>query len=69
MSNFSGINIGGGVSVGACCLIGSGTTNLLPGVKIGNESIAGGGALVSKDIPPGVAAAGAPAKIIREIIL
>lgn len=40
---------------------------LLPGVRIGSGSLIGAGSLVTKDIPPGVIAAGVPAKVIREI--
>jgi len=38
-----------------------------PGVRIGSRSIIGSGAVVSKDIPPGVFAAGVPAKVISEV--
>lgn len=40
---------------------------VLPGVTIGKNSIIGAGAVVNKDIPENVIAAGNPAKIIREI--
>jgi len=63
---FTGILFGGGVSIGSGCVIGSGVV-ILPKRKIGDGSIIGGGSVVSKDIPPGVVAAGVPAKIIREI--
>jgi len=63
---FAGITIGGGVSIGAECVIGSGAT-ILPKIKIGDGSKIGAGAVVSKNIPPGVIAAGVPAKIMRKI--
>jgi len=63
---YEGVSIGGGAYIGKGCLIGSGTT-ILPKIKIGDGSIIGAGALVNKDIPPGVVAAGVPAKIIREV--
>lgn len=46
--------------------IGGGAT-VLPGVTIGHDSVIGAGSVVSKDIPPGVIAAGNPCRVIREI--
>ena len=40
---------------------------ILPGVKIGENSVIGAGAVVTKDIPSGVVACGNPAQIIKEI--
>ncbi len=40
---------------------------ILPGVHIGDNSVIGAGAIVTKDVPANVFAAGNPAKIIREI--
>jgi carbonic anhydrase/acetyltransferase-like protein (isoleucine patch superfamily) len=40
---------------------------VLPGVRIGQGSVIGYGAVVTGDIPPGVLAAGNPAKVIREL--
>lgn len=40
---------------------------ILPGVRIGAGSVIASGSLVSCDIPPGVLAAGAPAKVVRKI--
>ena len=39
---------------------------VLPGVKIGENSVIGAGAVVTKDIPPNCLAVGIPAKVIRE---
>ncbi len=47
-------------------MIGANVT-LLPGVRIGAGSLIGAGSVVTGDIPPGVVAAGVPAKVIREI--
>ena len=44
----------------------SGTT-VLKGVRIGRGTIVGAGSVVTKDLPPFVLAAGAPARVIREI--
>lgn len=63
---YAAVTIGGGASVGAGCVIGSGTT-VLPKIKIGAGTIIGAGALVTKDLPEGVLATGAPAKIKRKI--
>ena len=56
----TGVIIGDNVWVGAnCCL--------LPGCKIGDNSIVGAGSVVSKEIPPNEIWAGVPAKIIRDL--
>lgn len=61
---FTRINVGGGVHIGKDCVIGTGVT-IKPGVTIGDGCIIGGGAVVVKDIPDGMVAAGCPAKIIK----
>jgi maltose O-acetyltransferase len=38
-----------------------------PGVTIGQDTVVGAGAVVTKDLPPGVVAAGVPARVLREI--
>jgi maltose O-acetyltransferase len=38
-----------------------------PGVSIGQDTVVGAGAVVTKDLPPGVVAAGVPARVLREI--
>lgn len=40
---------------------------ILPGVRIGKESIIGAGAVVTKDIPEKVIVAGVPARIIKKL--
>ncbi len=54
------IRIGNNVWIGACSVI-------LPGVKIGDNSVIGAGSVVTKDIPADVVAAGNPCKILRPI--
>lgn len=46
--------------------IGSGAT-LLCGITIGEKSIVGAGAVVTKDVPPGVIVVGNPAKVLRKL--
>lgn len=46
--------------------IGSGAT-ILCGVTIGEKAIVGAGAVVTKDVPPGMIVVGVPAKILREV--
>jgi len=38
-----------------------------PGVTIGQDTVVGAGAVVTKDLPAGVVAAGVPARVVREI--
>lgn len=40
---------------------------VLQGVTIGKKSIVGAGAVVTKDVPPGVVVAGNPARIIKTL--
>lgn len=45
----------------------AGSAILLPGVTIGENSVVGAGAVVTKHVPSSVVVAGNPARIIREI--
>ena len=54
------------VTVGHNVWIG-GNVVILPGVSIGDNSIIGGGSVVTKDIPANVIAVGNPCKVIREL--
>jgi maltose O-acetyltransferase len=38
-----------------------------PGVTVGDDTVVGAGAVVTRDLPPGVVAAGVPARVLREI--
>lgn len=58
--NDSPIVIGDDVLIGANCII-------LKGVTIGNRSVVGAGAVVTKSIPDDCIAAGNPAKIIKDM--
>jgi galactoside O-acetyltransferase len=54
------------VHIGRNVWIGSGV-QVLPGVTIGDNSVIGGGSVVTKDIPADVVAFGVPCRVIREI--
>jgi maltose O-acetyltransferase len=54
------ISIGRNVWLGAAAIVG-------PGVTIGDDSVIGAGAIVLKDVPAGVLAAGSPCRVIREL--
>ncbi|MBQ8439596.1 MAG: sugar O-acetyltransferase, partial [Clostridia bacterium] len=40
---------------------------IVPGVRIGKNSVIGGGSVVTKDIPENVVAVGNPCRVLREI--
>ena len=44
-----------------------GSTTILSGVTIGENSVIGAGSVVTRDIPPNVIAAGNPARVIRSL--
>lgn len=46
--------------------LGSGVI-VCPGVTIGRDTVVGAGAVVTRDLPGGVVAAGVPARVVREI--
>lgn len=54
------ITIGNGVWIGAHVCV-------MPGVKIGDNTVIGGGSVVTKDIPANVVAVGNPCRVIRAI--
>ena len=54
------IEIGDNVWIGGDVII-------LPGVKIGNNTVIGAGSVVTKDVPANVIAVGNPCKVIKEV--
>ena len=54
------------VTIGKNVWVGSGAI-ILPGVKIGDDSIVGAGSVVTKDIPNGVVAVGNPCRVLRQV--
>ncbi len=54
------------VHIGSGCWFGASVT-VCPGVTIGDGCVIGAGAVVTKDIPPYLFAAGVPAKVIRKL--
>lgn len=54
------------VTIGKNVWIGSGAI-ILPGVKIGDDSIICAGSVVTKDIPNGVVAVGNPCRVLRQV--
>lgn len=63
----SGAHLGGQVHVGRAVTLEMGSI-VGKGVRIGAGSMIGAGSIVLRDIPAGVLAYGAPAKVIREIV-
>lgn len=55
----------GEVIIGRDVMIGANST-ILPGVIIGDGAVVGAGALVSRDVPPGVMVVGVPARVVEE---
>ena len=58
------VNILGRVEISSYTHIGSNST-ILPGIKIGKNSVIGAGSVVTKDVPDNVMVIGVPAKIIK----
>jgi maltose O-acetyltransferase len=54
------------IAVGDNVWLGGGAI-VCPGVTIGADTVVGAGAVVTRDLPPGVVAAGVPARVIRTI--
>lgn len=62
----SGYEYGKGVVIGDNVWIG-GSVTIVPGVRIGSDTVIGAGSVVTSDIPDMVVAAGNPCRVIRQI--
>ena len=62
----TGLEYGKPVTIGDDVWVG-GNTVINPGITIGSNAVIGSGAVVTKDIPGGVIAAGNPCKVLRSI--
>nr|WP_297459941.1 sugar O-acetyltransferase [uncultured Halomonas sp.] len=62
----SGIEFGKPIRIGNDVWMGGGAI-VCPGISIGDGSVIGAGSVVTRDIPPGVLAAGNPCRVIRPI--
>ncbi|WP_312392517.1 sugar O-acetyltransferase [Chryseobacterium sp.] len=62
----SGLETAHSITVGDNVWFG-GNVVVIPGVKIGNNSVIGAGSVVTKDIPDNVLAVGSPCKVIKNI--
>lgn len=60
-----GARLAGGVTIGDGTLLGIGAV-VLPERRVGFRTTVGSGAVVTRDLPSGVTAVGAPARIVRE---
>lgn len=54
------------ITIGNNVWIGAGV-NVMPGVRIGDNSVVGAGSVVTRDVPPHVVAAGVPCRVIKSI--
>jgi maltose O-acetyltransferase len=62
----AGLEFGKPVSIGDDVWVGGGAI-VCPGVTIGSGAVIGAGSVVTRDIPPGVFAAGNPCRVIRTL--
>jgi acetyltransferase-like isoleucine patch superfamily enzyme len=50
--------------IGERCFIGA-RSIIMPGIRVGDGSVVGAGAVVTRDVPPGSIAVGNPARVVR----
>jgi acetyltransferase-like isoleucine patch superfamily enzyme len=62
----SGSHLPAQVEIGDNVFVGTGA-RILKGATIGSDSVIGAGAVVTGRVPPGVVAAGSPARVVREL--
>lgn len=61
-----GSALAGNVTVGARAFLGVGCC-VIPGVTVGADTTVGAGSVIVRDLPAGVLALGAPARVVREL--
>ena len=61
-----GLELGEPIAIGADVWVGGGAI-ICPGVSIGDGSVIGAGSVVTREIPPGVFAAGNPCRVVRSL--
>jgi maltose O-acetyltransferase len=62
----AGWEYGAAITIGDNAWLGGGVI-VCPGVSIGDDTVVGAGAVVTRDLPPGVVASGNPARVRRPI--
>lgn len=62
----SGLEAARPVTIGNNVWLG-GRSVILPGVTIGDDSVIGAGAIVTRDVPPGVVVVGNPARVVKRV--
>ena len=62
----AGLESGAPVSIGDDVWVGGGAI-ICPGVTIGSGAVIGAGSVVTRDVPPGVFAAGNPCRVLQDI--
>jgi maltose O-acetyltransferase len=54
------------IAIGANAWLGGGVI-VLPGMRIGENTVVGAGTVVTRDLPPNVVAVGNPARVVRHL--
>jgi maltose O-acetyltransferase len=67
VSRSAGRELASPISIGERCWLGGGVI-VCPGVSIGSGATVGAGSVVTRDIPPGVVAAGNPCRVLRRLL-
>ena len=65
-TRISGVELAKPIRIGSRVWIGGGAI-VLPGVTIGDEAVIGAGAVVTRDVPDRVLAAGNPCRVLRQL--